>query len=174
VKIIAVTAANDQLDRQSCFDAGMIDVLFKPFSERELFEKLSTVFHENPVQNNSVTEIEPVNLSELRRLAGGDEKFLVEMIQLFLKSMESGIAGIENAFKNKNFHEVAEYAHKMAAPVKHFGATHLYENIRQLEKISKNSPKAKTVMPVFDVIKNEAEQLKRNLTVFLNQTKDLL
>ena len=172
VKIIAVTAANDQLDRQSCFDSGMIDILFKPFSERELFEAIETAIRENPVKNITVSGVEPVNLSDLRRLAGGDEKFLVEIIQLFLKSMESGIAGIENALKNGNLDEVAEYAHKMAAPVKHFGATHLYENIRQLEKISKNSPKVAFVQPAFNEIINEAEQLKCNLTAYLNQTKD--
>ncbi|MGE0018391.1 MAG: response regulator [Draconibacterium sp.] len=172
VKIIAVTATNDQLDKQTCFDAGMIGILFKPFSERELFETIESAVRENRSQNNTGSGVQPVNLSELSRLAGGDEQFLVEMIQLFIKSMESGIAGIENSLKSGNLHEVAEYAHKMAAPVKHFGATHLYENIRQLEKISKNSTPAASVQPVFSEIKTEAEQLKCNLTAYLNQTDD--
>lgn len=172
IRIIAVTAANDMLDRQTFIDAGMIDVLFKPFSERELFGILGTVIQENHIQIDSDSGIQPANLSELRRLAGGDEKFLIEMIQLFIKSLDAGITGIENALKTKNLLEIAEYAHKMAAPVKHFGATHLYENIRKLEKISKNSPTAEAIQPVFNEIINEAEQLKRNLTAFLNQTKD--
>jgi response regulator RpfG family c-di-GMP phosphodiesterase len=172
VKVIAVTATNDQFDKQTCFDAGMIGILFKPFSEKELFETIETAVRENRSQNKTDSGVQPVNLSELSRLAGGDEKFLLEMVQLFLKSMESGIAGIENALKNENLHEVAEYAHKMAAPVKHFGAMHLYENIRQLERLSKNSPTATSVQPVFSEIITEAEQLKCNLTAYLNQTND--
>ncbi len=172
VKVIAVTATNDQFDKQTCFDAGMIGILFKPFSEKELFETIETAVRENRSQNKTGSGVQPVNLSELSRLAGGDEKFLLEMVQLFLKSMESGIAGIENALKNENLHEVAEYAHKMAAPVKHFGAMHLYENIRQLERLSKNSPTATSVQPVFSEIITEAEQLKCNLTAYLNQTND--
>lgn len=172
VKIIAVTATNDQLDKQTCLDAGMIGILFKPFSERELFETIETVVRENRSPNNAGSGVQPVNLSELSRLAGGDEKFLVEMVRLFIKSMESGIAEIENALKNEDLQEVAEYAHKMAAPVKHFGATHLYENIRKLENISKNSTTIASVRPVFSEIIVEAEQLKCNLTAFLDQTND--
>lgn len=172
VKIIAVTATNDQLDKQTCFDAGMIGILFKPFSEKELFETIESAVRENRIRNNTGSGAQPVNLSELSRLAGGDEKFLVEMVLLFIKSMESGITGIENALKNEDLHEVAEYAHKMAAPVKHFGATHLYENIRKLENISKNSPTIASVQPVFSEIITEAEQLKCNLTAFLDQTNN--
>lgn len=169
VKIIAVTAANDQLDRQSCINAGMAGILFKPFSERELLETLEAAVTENNAKNEFVSRDQNVSPAELLRLAGGDEKFLIEMIQLFIKSMDSGILGIETALSANNFNEVAEYSHKMAAPVKHFGAQLLYENIRQLEKFSKIPESIEKIEPVFNAIKYEAEQLKRNLTTYLNQ-----
>ena len=174
LKIIAVTAANDMLDRQTCIDAGMTDVLLKPFSENELVQILKTVIQENHTQINSDSGMQSVDLSELRRLAGGNEKFLVEMIQLFLKSMETGIAGIENALKTKNLNEIAEYAHKMAAPVKHFGAMHLYKNIKLLEDISKNATETKRVQLVLEEIKDEADQLKSKLAAHLNNTASYL
>ena len=170
-KIIAVTAATEQLDQKECFEAGMKGFLFKPFSEKDLFEKINSLIQEESENAQTTDLTQPVNISELRRLAGNDEKFLNEMIQLFIKSMETGISGIETAIKNENTNGVSENAHKMAAPVKHIGATHLYENIKHLEKLAKQSAEMEKLKPVYQEIKTEIEEINKTLKLHLDNNK---
>ncbi|MBK6281417.1 MAG: response regulator [Draconibacterium sp.] len=171
IKIIAVTAVTEQIDRQACFDAGMKGILFKPFSEKDLFETINSL-NENIINNGQETiQKQAVDFSELRSLAGNDEKFLTEMIQLFIKSMQKGIEGIEDDIKNGNKNGIYENAHKMAAPVKHIGANHLYENIKLLEKQSKQSVEIQTIESVFREIKTEIEEINKILKFHLNDLK---
>lgn len=170
-KIIAVTAATEQLDQKECFEAGMKGFLFKPFSEKDLFEKINSLIQEESENAQTTVLTQPVNIAELRRLAGNDEKFLNEMIQLFIKSMETGISGIETAIKNENTNGVSENAHKMAAPVKHIGATHLYENIKRLEKLAKQSAEMEKLKPVYQEIKTEIEEINKTLKLHLDNNK---
>jgi len=165
--IVAVTAANDEADQQACFKAGMKGFLFKPFSEKDLFEKINSVIRSKSEISQSADLKNQLNISEFSRLAGGDDKFLAEMIQLFIKSMESGITGIEDAIKTENWNAVFENAHKMAAPLKHIGASHLYEKIKHLEKISHETATIASVTPVFREIKFEIEELNSMLKSYI-------
>jgi signal transduction histidine kinase/CheY-like chemotaxis protein/CHASE3 domain sensor protein/HPt (histidine-containing phosphotransfer) domain-containing protein len=171
INIIAVTAVTEQLDQKACFDAGMKGFLFKPFSEKDLFEAINSLTEKKMNSGPATSQKQPVDISELHRLAGNDEKFLIEMIQLFIKSMEKGISGIEVDIKKGNKNGIYENAHKMAAPVKHIGASHLYENIKLLEKQSKQSAEIKTIEPVFQEIKTEIKEINKILKLHLNDLK---
>ena len=171
IKIVAVTAVTEKLDQQECSKAGMKDFLYKPFTEKELFETIKSLTQEELIEKQPGKPAHPIDISELRRLAGNDEKFLSEMILLFIKSTQAGIKGIENAIKSENWIEVFENAHKMAAPVKHIGARHLYENIKLLEKTSKQSTAASSISPLFQEIKKEIEELNATLIAYLDKPK---
>jgi len=169
--IIAVTAANDQLDREACFEAGMKGFVFKPYAEEELFDMINSLIKKELKNNLSVNGKQNVDINLLRHLSGNDDKFLDEMIHLFIKSAESGISGIEKAIKEEQWDEVFENAHKMAAPVKHIGARQLYEKIKILEKMTKQSATVETVSPVFQEIKNEIKELNILLHSVLEELK---
>jgi signal transduction histidine kinase/FixJ family two-component response regulator/CHASE3 domain sensor protein len=170
-KIIAVTAVTEQLDKQACFEAGMKGFLFKPFSEKDLFEKINSLIQSETESRHTTDLKHPVNISDLHRLAGNDEKFLIEMIQLFIKSMETGVSGIEAEIKNGKKNGISEKAHKMAAPVKHIGAAHLYENIKHLEKLAKQPVETEKIESVFHEIKTEIEEINKTLKIHLNEIK---
>ena len=85
--------------------------------------------------------------------------------------MQKGIEGIEDDIKNGNKNGIYENAHKMAAPVKHIGANHLYENIKLLEKQSKQSVEIQTIESVFREIKTEIEEINKILKFHLNDLK---
>ena len=169
-KIVAVTAAKDEVDKQQCFKAGMVGFLIKPFSENELFKVFSTVISEKMNTGNPGNADSPVNFSELKRLSGGDEKFMTEMIGLFIKSMESGITGIEESIKNNNLNGIFEKAHKMAPPLKHIGANRLYEKIKNLEKQAQQNVSFQIVTSDFKVLKTEIEEVTEILKSYLEQT----
>jgi HPt (histidine-containing phosphotransfer) domain-containing protein len=81
--------------------------------------------------------------------------------------METGITGIGDGIKNEKWNEVFENAHKMAAPLKHIGANHLYEKIKHIEKISQESVTITEVSPVFREIKTEIEELNSALKSYI-------
>ena len=170
-KIIAVTAANDELDREACFNAGMKGFVFKPYAEEDLFEMMDVLIKKELKNNLSVNGKQKIDISVLRHLSGNDDKFLDEMIHLFIKSAETGVSGIEKAIKVENWNEVFENAHKMAAPVKHIGAMQLYEKIKTLEKMAKGSAKVESVVPVFQEIKIEIKELNIILKSVLTELK---
>jgi HPt (histidine-containing phosphotransfer) domain-containing protein len=108
-----------------------------------------------------------IKLDELMHLTNGDMKFLEEMIRLFIKSAEAGIANIENAITNKNREMVFENAHKMAAPAKHIGAKNLYNSIKKLENMTRQNGNWKLIHTNFQQIKKELTELNQLLNSYL-------
>ncbi|TNF44224.1 MAG: response regulator, partial [Bacteroidetes bacterium] len=166
VAIIATTAIKDFKEKKAFNKAGMNGYLLKPFSEKDLFDAINTVLK---VKNRDVSvEINhQVNLDELLHLANGDLKFLNEMIRLFIKSTETGIAEIEKAIKDGNRVQIYENAHKMAAPAKHIGAGKLYNNIKNLEKTARENDNTDLVINIFQQIKQDLTALNQLLTNYL-------
>ncbi len=169
-KIVAVTAVTDGLDKETCIRAGMKNFLFKPFTEKELFDLTDALTGEKSDRVMKELENQKLELAELRHLAGGDEKFLAEMISLFIKSMETGISGIEDAVVDENWNLVYENAHKMAAPVKHIGDSKLFEKIKNLEKMAKEPVSIVRISAVFHDIKEEIGKLNLLLKSYLEKT----
>ncbi len=170
IKIVAATAATDDLDKQAFLKAGMKGFLIKPFSERDLFEMINSVFHEKFNSSQSVHSLPAVNFSELKKLSGGDEKFFTEMIQLFIKSMETGITGIEDGIKSENWNDIFEMSHKMASPLKHIGAMQLYENIKLLEKLAQQKATFQSIAQFFSEIIKELNEMIAILKLYLKET----
>lgn len=137
-KIIAITATNDKAEMKRCTDAGMSGFLPKPFSEEQLFAVIHSTANK---ETDAKTENEPENyLSEMERMAAGDEVFLKEMILLFIQSTENGVAKIAAGIKEKNWQEVSEKAHKIAPQCRQIGNKQLYSNIKELEKSAEAQP----------------------------------
>jgi hypothetical protein len=60
----------------------------------------------------------------------------------------------------------------MAAPCKHLQATHLYNNIKQLEKLAQQAEKSELITPVFLEIKIEAAEINAFLKLYLEANYD--
>ena len=73
------------------------------------------------------------SLDELRQLGNGDEKFVQEMIGIFIRTTTEGMDEIEKAFKKNNYNAIAEYTHKLSPPCRHMGADELYKVLRSIE-----------------------------------------
>jgi len=168
VNIVATTAAKDLIDQQACINAGMKYFLLKPFSEKDLFDTLISL-PQKEKDSISTNQSQHVNLDDIFRLANGDKKFLREMVLLFIKSSEEGIANIEEAIRNDNYQNVFDSAHKMAAPIKHIGAGSLYKDIKILEKMVKQTEAMESIIPFFQKIKEDLIELNAFLKSHLNE-----
>ncbi len=145
-KIIALTAGNYADDLKKCKDAGIVGFLLKPFSEKNLIETILETMGKNTipyVKNREIyilnNNIEDINLEELYRVADGDEHFVDEMLNLFLKTTHEGMDKLKQNLETNNWVGLSETAHKMAPPCRHLGADSLYRNLKELERIEFNS-----------------------------------
>ena len=164
--IVAVTATNEQYDHETCKAAGMKGFLLKPFSEKELINKIVAAFRSGIKTAN---KIPAVNLQEARRFANGDDTFLKEMTGLFIKTTNAGIEEIQQAENIKNSEKIAEVSHKMAAPCKHFKADDLYRMLKDLENAAQNNYD-------WDALKKQIAALEteiREVNTYLTQQLDL-
>ncbi|MBN2636290.1 MAG: response regulator [Prolixibacteraceae bacterium] len=132
--IVAVTATNEDIDNEKCMAAGMKGVLLKPFSEKELFDKVKTLVTIEAKNKNNIGENKKIDFNEAKRFSNGDEAFLTEMSRLFLKSTNNGLEEIKKSMLQKDYDAIAEICHKMASPCKHFHAHDLYKSIKLLEE----------------------------------------
>jgi signal transduction histidine kinase/FixJ family two-component response regulator len=168
--IIAVSATVDNKERQACINAGMKGFLFKPFSEKELFDLLlSFAKTELPDKNSQSGYSEYIK--RFLSLAGGDQKFLKEMITLFIKSMETGISEIDDAIERKKWDVVYNSAHRMAAPLKHIAASEIYSQIKQIEKAAQQK-EAGLVASVYAELKPAIEELLSFLRLYLEESRE--
>ncbi len=138
-KIIAVTATNEDFDKEKCLDAGMKGFLLKPFSERELFDQFNNLTKLISDRKTSANNNQKINMKDAKHFANGDKAFLKEMSGLFLKSTNNGLDDIHKAIAVKDYTTIAEVCHKMAAPCKHFHATDLYNSIKLIEEEAKKN-----------------------------------
>ncbi|MEZ5106551.1 MAG: response regulator [Draconibacterium sp.] len=164
-KIIAVTATNEQIDKEKCLNAGMKGFLLKPFSEKELVEAINSIM-KFETADKPVNREPKIDLGEAKRLANGDEIFLREMSQLFLKSTNNGLDDIKKAMREKNKENIAEACHKMAAPCKHFHATDLYNIIKHLEMEAQNNSDWNLISSEIGLLESEINEVNN----YFNQT----
>ncbi len=73
------------------------------------------------------------DLDELKRMSNGDEKFMSEMIKVFIKTTVEGIQRIEASIREKNFQAIAGEVHKIAPPCRHMGAMELLSVLKKIQ-----------------------------------------
>lgn len=143
--IIALTAVTSEEKKRRCKEAGINDFLAKPFKEEDLFKKIIhltgmseyNMISGKPNHQNKLTEMENgknkmYSLDELRQLSNGDEAFVKEMINVFIKTTTDGMKEIEKALNERNYKNVAEFAHKISPPCRHMGAMELFGVLRNI------------------------------------------
>ncbi|HKJ42392.1 MAG TPA: response regulator [Sunxiuqinia sp.] len=168
-RIIALTASNKKEDIEKCTNSGMNYFLSKPFAEKDLFNVFQQAIGINskPTPNAKKKSIQSVDLSELEHMANGDPSFVKEMIEIFIRSSESGLKSIRKSLKQQDWEHIAEYAHKMAAPAKHMKATSLYAKIKEMEREAEKTKDSAKMNQLYNEI--ELEVVTTN-----NFLKDLL
>lgn len=168
-KIIALATINSEAEMKLCTEAGMKQTLAKPFAEQELLNTILSLLE--PDNSNSFEAIE-FDLKELERLVGGDRAFMIEMIDIFIRSTQSGIENIREALVSENWQEISEAAHKMAAPCKHIQANYLYNNLKILEKCTGNLESLKQMPKLVLSIEKQLDKINATLLAFSNSQTD--
>lgn len=134
IPIIALTAGVMEKEVKKLIAAGMNDYLAKPIDPDMLREKIESVLGQHkqenlfdekkitaPVNNKIKTHID---LGNLFRILNEKKEFVVEVINLFIKSVPLTVSEIESSYKNKNWEELRRAAHKIRSSLATMGMEH--------------------------------------------------
>jgi CheY-like chemotaxis protein/HPt (histidine-containing phosphotransfer) domain-containing protein len=138
--IIALTANVLKSDNEKYLKAGMVDSLPKPFSEDELINLISKVLTKNKPglevgnQSNERTEVYMYDLSNLEKIAQGNNSFITKMLKLFLEQTPPMIPQMEKALQENDLKTISDLAHKMKPSLENLGIVSVKELVRKLEK----------------------------------------
>jgi nitrogen-specific signal transduction histidine kinase/CheY-like chemotaxis protein/HPt (histidine-containing phosphotransfer) domain-containing protein len=173
-KIIALSANTaDKInpEQEELFDA----CAEKPFSEEVLHQLIEAVFknEKHPLEKptSKTQELAP-DLSELERMSKGNPQFMQEMIILFIESSEKSLNAIQDNLEKGNYNLVADFAHKLAAPVKYMNVLSVYQKIKAIQDMAENKPIAAELGSKISELKTEIAALHEELKLVLEKISE--
>jgi PAS domain S-box-containing protein len=181
--VLAMTASAFPEEREQCLRTGMNDFISKPFDLEELKSKIVAAMRkEAPAETTSVpnrTNIEEmkktlnghaVDLTYLKTVSRGNEKFMISTIELFIEKIIPHITAMEQEYEQGNLGKVKEIAHKIGPSINSVGCKALCEIVQQIEKAARIGKKEsigtliKAMTPVADyslcVLNKELDAMK--------------
>jgi PAS domain S-box-containing protein len=139
VPIMAMTADALVEERKKCFEAGMNEYLSKPFKQGELLSKILLLTGKNGEQNGErKTEVNVVNTESLKELTGGDDSFMVEMIEIYLRNTPVMLKEMKSSFKKHDIDKLKRTAHKIKSS---FGMMGMNESLQIADAIEQTDEK---------------------------------
>ncbi len=139
--IIALTANAFRHDIDKYLRAGMNDFVIKPYDEADLLRKVN--FYLNNRKQFSETDMEAkkdklYDLTTIREMSGGDEAFIKQMAQVFIKVANECLENMEDALKSNDIPRLNKIAHKLKSSVDQLKIEQIRSDIRELEKFPKS------------------------------------
>jgi len=175
--IVSFTAASVSDEQRKVYKkAGIGHYLSKPFTERELLDLLldvrdidpgSVEYRDEPVPEKTGTDGARIDLNQLYRVAGDDEAFVIEMLEKFVESFDSGYEKMVEGIDRQEYKEAGDAAHKLAAPCRHIGADNLLSILKEIEQEAEMDP------PASD-LKEKAEKASREYLAVRQEVMDHL
>lgn len=140
VKILAMTANVFKQHIRRYMDAGMDDVMLKPFSEDTIREKLRK--HSRTAVKQKKAKIrksenqakKQYDLQQLERITKGDTGFMTDMLDAFLDNSENLKSRMEDALKKEDYPDIGEAAHRLLPSVEQMGMEKVLKLLRKVEK----------------------------------------
>lgn len=176
IPIILLTANIAQKEINECNGIGIHDVLLKPYTEKQLFGKIKDVL-QLEVPEVAVDKIPPKlkmgesaekqsgseDFKSLYELAGNDKLFVCDMLKMFLEKTPEDLAGMTKFYNEKDWHNLAETAHRIKSPCKHLNAQKLATDLKQLELTARDGNDVQEIDELFNVSYKQIEQLMLNV-----------
>jgi CheY-like chemotaxis protein/HPt (histidine-containing phosphotransfer) domain-containing protein len=171
VPVLALTASTSRELLEACKEAGINDVLRKPFKERQLYEKMALLLEQAPepvdpmvAKSTKPSEgTESYDLSEIIQMANGDAGFVKEMVAIFIKTTRQGMEGIRSGIEEEDWDKVAHYSHKIAAPCQHIEAYSIYQMLKDIEEKTRRQQTVAFAQSIWNNLEDAVEVLLEKL-----------
>ncbi len=173
--LIALTATTSQEELNRCKEAGFNKIIAKPFKEGVLFKSICDLLNieipRSPATESTLSEIpvgqEPEMFNNLYHIAGNDEKFVFEMLHMFIKTSKEGLKEVSSALEAKDWDSLAENAHKIKSPCKHLDAVELADLLKEIETIARNNDQKEELYEMVQKAELQINQLIIEVENFL-------
>ena len=145
IPIIALTAHATLGEEKKCLDAGMNGYLSKPFNPYELLKKIHQNLEEKPESETSFQTDENERLYDLkylREFLENDQKYIDEMIKLFLEKTPEVLKLIEEANNSNNSVKLKDGLHKLKSSLSLMGIVKGLEIATMIENEIIENPKS--------------------------------
>ncbi len=172
IPIIAITAhaAKDEIER--ALSVGMNDCVTKPFPHQVLLQKILKYIYKH--HSNEVTGIinknnKLINLSYLQRVAAGDDKFIVKMINIFINQYPEIIVSIKEDLNNNNWSGFRSKIHKLMPSISFMGITALSAELKQIDETKNEPPNLQSYLWIIEHLESITNQATIELKEYLQQ-----
>ncbi len=170
-KIIAFTASVVAKEREKVLNAGMIDILTKPFIKQDLQDILGRHFgcHKLPsnldlqgnmLQHSLSNIIDPKMLQSLLEIEANKQTgFVVEILDIFVEHAEEKLAETGIAIADENYIAIGENAHNLKGSSSNVGIFSLSNLFAELE-VETSNVNLNGIKEVFGKIENEFTKVR--------------
>jgi signal transduction histidine kinase/ligand-binding sensor domain-containing protein/CheY-like chemotaxis protein len=133
VPIIALTANSAEAFRPSCLEAGMDDIMTKPYTLAECATML-TRWGKPAVRAEILTRLDGKSVADLHNIGGaGSSGLYVKLVALFEKSAAAGIQQLGQALQDGDLKRAQAAAHKLKGASGNVGATEFSRSLHSVE-----------------------------------------
>lgn len=176
VPIIALTAAVSAEEKLSYQNHGIDGTLNKPFNEQELYQTIKQLFPEllTAVSVGVLSKVVTTHLvgkhySSKDLYSMGDEKFVKDMLQVFVDTTARGIQNLDNNCKRKNWPAVADDAHQMIPSCRHMEANKLMDILKEIETEIRDYNRMSKIPNLVSLAKQESKHLLAEVKQEINR-----
>ena len=162
VPIIALTANAIKGERDRCLAAGMDDYLSKPFEEEDLIGMLAKWLG---VQTGTIAGVQTTvpetngyEIGQLRKIARGNEKVIVSLLQAFIAETQLAISDINGAFETDDIKRMKAAAHRIKPSLT---TLFLFKEIDVAKRIESGSWKAKNRSELKGLVKEFSNGIEK-------------
>lgn len=170
VPVIAITANVINGEESKCLKAGMNGFVSKPYTEKELLEKIQDII--NITENSRMITVPASNaenadlysISMIENVCQGNHSMIADMLKAFIKQVPVTVKDIKAAYRAKDFQSIYAAAHNIKPNIDILGINSLKENIRQIESCATREKNGNELLHLITVLDTTlfkvVEQLK--------------
>lgn len=175
--IVGLTASAVKNMEELYYDAGMNDVISKPYNQ----EKLVGIIHKWTTKEK-INNIEPVTETEakietsdsslfcLEKLRDiGNPEFVNRMLRLFVDQVSPAVAVIRKAYDEKDFATVQNITHRIRPSILNMGIDSIKTEIFEIEELAKANESNSTLNDMITKLEDVMAQVTAEIRKLLTQ-----
>lgn len=104
-----------------------------------------------------------INLDYLRKLARGDEKFVEDVIELFIKNTPNAIRNMRKYYERENWEDLMMEAHKIRPSFNFMGTREMEEAAKAIENYASRQTELEKIESFIEKIEKNIEEVYEEL-----------
>ena len=172
IPIIFLTATTLEDDMEQYFKIGINDYLSKPFTEKDLLDKITFWIEKNQpkiftTQSIQISSPPPLyDLSSIKIISRGDKTFVKKLIHIFVTQTPPQVEAMKEKYLQADYKSMSFIAHKIKPSIDNMGIASLKEPIREIEQKGKLEMDDGTIPYLLETIKITIDKVVCSLKEF--------